>query len=117
MFGDRTLSRLERLLQREGAALMSGDLAALASIADEREALSEKLAARPAGSDRDAAILRRIAGLSERNRGLLEAARRGVEAGRTRVEEIAAARRVETYSQMGARSELHLPRTTLHKRA
>ncbi|WP_374392973.1 hypothetical protein [Tabrizicola sp.] len=89
---------LEALLDQAAAALMAGDLAALARLAPKIEA------ARIAPTDRASA--ERLQAKARRNARLLEAATRGVKAARLRMTEIARGPTLTTYDARGHKAEI-----------
>ena len=89
---------LEALLDQAAAALMAGDLAALARLAPKIEA------ARIAPTDRASA--ERLEQKARRNARLLEAATRGVKAARLRMSEIARGPTFTTYDARGHKAEI-----------
>jgi hypothetical protein len=101
---------LEDLLDRTAAALLLGDLAALAELAPQTEALAET----PVALDRSAAERLRVK--AERNARLLTAATRGLRSARARMVEIAAGPTLTTYDALGRRSSLAPPPTIAPRR-
>jgi flagellar biosynthesis/type III secretory pathway chaperone len=111
---DVTIEGIDELLEDERRALLSGDLMALSSIADRKEALAQQLSGtKPAGPELVA--LRRKA---ERNAELLEAATKGLRSVTRRLAEIQRANGpLETYGQDGTRHTLGAGRGSLEKKA
>ena len=89
---------LEALLDQVAAALLGGDLAALARLTPEMEAL------RIAPPDRASAV--RLQQKALRNARLLEAATRGVKAARLRMTEITRGPTLTTYDARGQKAEI-----------
>ncbi len=89
---------LEALLDQAAAALMQGDLAALARLTPGIEA------ARIAPTDRASA--ERLQTKARRNARLLEAATRGVKAARLRMSEITRGPTLTTYDARGQKAEI-----------
>lgn len=81
--GDAPAAALAQLLAEERACLLSGDLAALPRLIAAKERLLGLVGSAAAPS---AAVLARLRDAAERNQGLLDAALRGVQAARTRLE-------------------------------
>ena len=92
---------LETLLDQAAAALMAGDLAALARLTPGIEA------ARIAPPDRASA--ERLQAKARRNARLLEAATRGVKAARLRMTEITRGPTLTTYDARGHKAEIAPP--------
>lgn len=92
------MTQLETLLDQAAAALLAGDLVALARLAPEIEA------ARIAPPDRASA--ERLQVKAQRNARLLEAASRGVKAARLRMTEITRGPTLTTYDARGLRAEI-----------
>ncbi len=92
---------LEALLDQAAAALMAGDLAALAGLTPAIEA------ARIAPPDRASA--ERLQAKARRNARLLEAATRGVKAARLRMSEIARGPTLTTYDARGQKAQIAPP--------
>jgi hypothetical protein len=90
----------EQLLDATRAALLAGDLAALAPLAERCEQLLA------GGLPRDPAGLGRIAAKADRNAALLTAAARGVASARRRVAELSGGARFLTYDSAGRRGVL-----------
>ncbi|TCM87048.1 hypothetical protein [Rhodovulum steppense] len=106
---------LEDLLEREAEALRRADFAALTGIAEEKERLAAALAAAP---EEDADRLARLRALAERNAGLLEAVRRGVDSAAEtlrRAREPAAP--LSTYDKSGQCSPIGATQGSLTRRA
>ena len=102
------MTPLEALLDQAAAALLAGDLAALARLTPEIEA------ARIASPDRASA--ERLQAKAQRNARLLDAASRGVKAARLRVTEITRGPTLTTYDARGFRSEIAPPGLTPARR-
>lgn len=104
-------------LQHEREHIIRGDLAGLAEDSEAREARLAKLESLKAPIS--ARLQRRIERLradAERNAGLLQAAMKGVQAGRRKIEEMVAARHsLASYDASGAAVD-RLARTTHEKR-
>jgi flagellar biosynthesis/type III secretory pathway chaperone len=105
---------VDRLLDEERAALLAGDLAALAGIVDRKEELLRALAdgqtSRPA--------LAALRGKAERNAELLGAASRGVRTVLRRITEIREANGpLKTYGRDGTQQTLGSTTGSLEKRA
>ena len=96
--GDRTAARLLRLLKDEREAILSGAYDRLGPIAPRKETLLTKLAP----SD---PALPSVAAAVTRNQALLEAAMRGLAAGRDAIAERKAGPKLTTYSADGSTSE------------
>ena len=92
------MTQLEDLLDQAAAALLSGDLAALARLTPALESAS------PAAPDRASA--ERLQQKAQRNARLLEAATRGVKAARHRVAEITRGPTLTTYDARGQRAKI-----------
>lgn len=92
------MTQLEALLDQAAAALLAGDLPALARLSPAIEA------ARIAPTDRESAG--RLLHKAERNARLLEAAGRGVKAARLRMAEVARGPTLTTYDARGHRAEI-----------
>jgi hypothetical protein len=101
------MSPLETLLDQVRAALVGGDLAALAGLED------AMLAAADTVSLLDPQAIRRVKRKAERNAQLLQAANRGLRAARTRMAEIATGPRLSTYDSRGRKSSLAGPAAAL----
>lgn len=98
------LDRVETLLARERAALLSGSLGALEPIAAEKARLIAALATRPG---RDPARLARLARQAAQNQALLEAALGGLRRVAARIAAHAdAPRGLDTYDAGGTRHSL-----------
>ncbi len=110
---DWHLTKLMKLLERERAHLLRGDLAAAAELSDGKERLLEKLDI----SGLDAPRLRRLTTSASRNERLIAAAREGVSAARQRLQQIRQGPGVRTYMANGTRETIRPPQTSLHKRA
>jgi flagellar biosynthesis/type III secretory pathway chaperone len=78
------IEALAELMERERAAILGGDLAALARMAEAKEALVGRVARLSA----DSAGLERLRRLASRNGVLLAAAAQGVRAGMARLKQI-----------------------------
>lgn len=102
-----------KLLDEERRALLAGDIAWAAKLAGRKAALLD--AFDPETTDR--AILTQIGTHAIYNHGLLDAARRGIEAARERVAAILHAGPGETYSVLGQKQPLHPSKPSLHKLA
>jgi D-aminopeptidase len=89
---------LEALLDQAAAALLGGDLAALARLTPEIEAI------RIVPTDRASAL--RLQQKAQRNARLLEAATRGVKAARLRMTEITRGPTLTTYDARGQKAEI-----------
>jgi hypothetical protein len=90
------MTRLETLLDEGAAALLAGDLAALARLAPEIEAASV--------DPFDRAGAERLHAKAQRNARLLQAASRGVRAARQRVTEILHGPTLTTYDAHGRKA-------------
>lgn len=88
---------IERLLDRTHAALIAGDLAALAPLAVAVEDLAGTI------GRVDSATARRLHAKADRNGRMLQAAARGVRAARSRIAEISAEPGLTTYDARGRR--------------
>ncbi|MCX7645338.1 MAG: hypothetical protein N2Z62_08600 [Rhodobacteraceae bacterium] len=84
MTGSDAAEALRRLLAEERAALLSGDLAALAGLIAAKEAALESLSA--SGVPSDTAALERLRDQAAQNQTLLDAALRGVRSVQERLE-------------------------------
>jgi flagellar biosynthesis/type III secretory pathway chaperone len=111
---DSTFENVERLLDAERAALLSGDLGALAGIAERKESLVRELAeSEPARGG-----LARLRAKAERNAELLTASAKGVRAVVRRVGEIRDANGpLKTYGRDGTQQTLGSAAGSLEKRA
>jgi flagellar biosynthesis/type III secretory pathway chaperone len=109
------IAALERLLERERAALLAGDLAQLPALIAGKERLLPALehAARP-----EAAALDRLKARAEANQVLLDAALHGVRAARARLETArSGGPALSTYDARG-KAESHAPaRPSVERRA
>jgi hypothetical protein len=83
--GGDPAAALSQLLSEERACLLSGDLAALPRLIAAKERLLSRVEAAPAPPT---AVLARLRDAAERNQGLLDAALRGVQAARARLETV-----------------------------
>lgn len=92
------MTQLEDLLDQAAAALLGGDLAALARLAPEIEV------AQITPTDRAGA--ERLRQKAQRNARLLEAAARGVKAARLRMAEIARGPTLTTYDARGQKAQI-----------
>jgi len=92
------MMQLEALLDQAAAALLVGDMAALARLAPEIEAAQ---IAPP-----DPASAERLQRKAQRNARLLEAAGRGVKAARLRLSEITRGPTLTTYDARGQKAEI-----------
>lgn len=90
------MTRLEHLLDDAAAALLAGDLAALARLTPEMEAASL--------DPTDRAGAERVQRKAQRNARLLQAATRGVKAARLRVAEILHGPTLTTYDARGQKA-------------
>ncbi len=107
-------ARLSDLLEVERQALLGGDYAALADIADRKAPLMEAFAAN--GPSREA--LGRIARKVRRNQALLEAAIDGLRAASDRIraiEEVQGA--LSTYDREGQKADLAGPAPVIERKA
>lgn len=107
---------LRDLLDREQAALLAGRLDELARLVPEKERIAAHLFGDATPMDADALTgLRQIA---ERNARLLEAARRGIEAARERIDQIRnGGPQMQTYDRRGRRSSLSGAPSRVKRRA
>lgn len=97
-------TRLEELLDRARAAIMTADFAGAAAITPEIEAALTDL-----GSLADPAQLERLKNKALRNAALMDAARKGMRAAHRRMEEIrAVAKGGQTYDGHGKRADFQL---------
>lgn len=90
------MTPLDDLLDQAAAALLAGDLPALAALAQRIEA---------ADLPGDRASVARLQGKAQRNARLLEAAMRGVKAARLRVAEITSGPTLTTYDARGQKAQ------------
>lgn len=108
--------RVRDLLEREHAALLAGQLDTIARLAPERERLMGQLA----DSAERASLpgLRALRVMAEHNEHLLAAARRGLEAARTRLAQLRnGGPRLNTYDRQGQRVCLDATPGRLERRA
>jgi len=109
--GDRTALRIARLLEEERAAILSGDYDTLAPIAARKDTLFARLGP----SD---PALPELAAAVQRNQHLLEAAMRGLAAGREAIAARDGTVELTTYAADGRTSAASVPGTdTLDRRA
>ncbi|MFB9148524.1 flagellar protein FlgN [Roseovarius ramblicola] len=103
----RIEARLESLLARERAALLSGDLHAVGALAPEKEALAAELGTLGAGA---LAALRRLGGTARRNQALLDGTLQGIRRAGAR---LSACRRLrgamDTYDPQGRKTTIAGP--------
>ena len=113
---DSAARALETLLEQERAALIAGDLDALARLLPGKEQL---IAALEGGQSAPPDVLRALDGKLRRNQLLLDGALDGIRAVSTRLAQLRAARGgFETYSADGRRRDIELlPQTTVERRA
>jgi hypothetical protein len=90
---------LDDLLDQTSAALLSGDLTALARLSPLVETAASEL-------PRDPAALARLKAKADRNSRLIAAAARGVRAARTRLGEIVRGPVLNTYDAQGRRESV-----------
>lgn len=103
MTNDRALERAEDYFERERAILLSGKLEDLAGLVEEREAVLAGISA----TEGDAARIRRLRDLAERNGALLLSASEGVGRAMKRLSELRkAAGPIGSYSESGSRCEI-----------
>lgn len=95
--------KLIDILDEEFGFLLRGDYAALPGLADRKERLEERFRDAPP-DDRDA--LKALAEAAERNAGLIDAARRGLEQARVQIREIRTGMTQATYGKSGVRRPL-----------
>ena len=108
------IDEVERLLDDERAALVSGNLPAIEEIAARKAALADRLAGARVASETLAALKRR----AEENAALLDAAARGLRTATRRLSEIRSANGpLRTYGQDGAERRLGLAKGSFEKRA
>lgn len=104
---ERLGARLESLLARERAALLSGDLDAVGALAPEKEALAADLGQLGAGA---LASLRRLRGTAQRNQALLDGTLAGIRRASAR---LSACRRLrgamDTYDPQGRKTTIAAP--------
>lgn len=111
---DHRFAEVERLLDDERAALLSGDLGALADLAERKEALARDLAE----SEPEQGTLAALKARSERNAELLAAAARGVRTVMRRITDIREANGpLKTYGRDGTPQTLGASGGSLEKRA
>lgn len=103
----------EDLLDRERRMILSGRVADLPRLADDKARILRDL-----GALRDAGRLERLAGLGRRNQALLDAAAQGIRDVRDRLSEIrATAGTLATYSSDGQRQTTATVTRTFERRA
>jgi hypothetical protein len=103
----------EDLLDRERRMILSGRVADLARLADDKARILRDL-----GGLRDPARLDRLAGLGRRNQALLAAAAQGIRDVRHRLSDIrATAGTLATYSSDGQRQTTATAKTSFERRA
>lgn len=110
---DRPFTRLVALLNRECALLKDGDIVGAAALTDAKERLLVALAAK----ELRAGEADRLRHLAERNQALVQAAGRGIEAARDRLEAIRRGADIHAYAANGTREMIRKPVMTLQKRA
>ena len=103
-------TELEELLDQTRTALMAGDLAGLAVLAERTERLPVAL------PRTDPATAERLRGKAERNARLLQAAARGIRAARQRITEIGNAPVLSTYDNRGRRELVAAPSAAVPRR-
>lgn len=115
MSGSDPAAGLDRLLEQEREALVSGDLARLPALIADKERL---LAALERGAPPGAAALERLRARATANQVLLDAALRGVRAARARLETArSGGPALSTYDARG-KAESHAPaRPNVERRA
>ena len=101
---------LEDLLDQTRAALLQGDLAALAALGPQVEVVAESLGAA------DAATADRIRRKAQRNLTLLEASKSGLRAAQARLGDIFAAPTLTTYDAAGRKAAIPLVSAALPRR-
>lgn len=95
---------LERMLDTERKLLLAGEFAALASLAEEKAALAERLGAgRP---DLPAEDYARLSERAAHNEALLRSARRGIQAAMAQLRQFSDGEHQSTYSREGERRPL-----------
>lgn len=109
----RLASRMMRLLERERAMLIAGNIDGAVKLTSAKDKLAEKLMAALPDEEAVAAIR----DSAERNRRLIDAAKRGVESAQRRIASLRRGVGVNTYSASGARNLISRTQGTLHKRA
>ena len=111
---DPRFAEVEQLLDDERAALLSGELGALAGLAERKEALVRDLTdSRPEGG-----ALAALKAKSERNAELLAAAAKGVRTAMRRIGDIREANGpLKTYGRDGTQQTLGSSGGSLEKRA
>jgi flagellar biosynthesis/type III secretory pathway chaperone len=107
------IDAFEDLLDRERRMILSGRVADLARLAEDKARILRDL-----GGLRDAGRLDRVAGLCRHNHDLLEAAAQGIRDVRDRLSDIrATAGTLATYSSDGKRQTTVTAKTSFERRA
>lgn len=107
------LEILDQLLDRERAALLAGDLAAMTDLAEQKEKILNDM------TNADRAGLAKLQGKAQRNSELLDSAMTGIRSVIDRLQALRDARRtLETYDQNGLRHSIEShPRMRIERRA
>jgi len=110
------INALDALLERERAALLSGDLESIAHLLEEKEALFDRLNAIPQA---DSPNLNALKGKVQRNQALLDNALKGIRAVAARMSAMRKIRRsLDTYDESGKRTTIEGQKAAkLEKRA
>lgn len=105
------LAELEDVLEEERHLLINGRINAIQQLVERKAKLSDCLAReRPAAP---AEVYRRLGCKAERNKALLEAAQRGLQAAITQLRQTASAADQTTYSRTGDRLSLARTRSSI----
>jgi flagellar biosynthesis/type III secretory pathway chaperone len=105
------LAELEDVLEEERRLLISGRISAIQELVERKAKLSKCLAReRPAAP---VEVYRRLSWRAERNKALLEAAQRGLQAAMAQVKQAASATDQTTYSRTGDRLPLARTRSSI----
>lgn len=113
---DELILELDKILDQEKSALLSGDLDALANIVTEKERLVEALNAAELTASEP---LRQVSDKVSQNKVLLESALDGIRSAARRLAELRRARKtLDTYDRMGKKNRIEEPsESQVEKRA
>ena len=104
MSEQRLFTRIERLLDQEKEAVLSGDLQQLPHLLTQKEKLFSQIAEKP---DLDLALLSRLQQKTEHNQKILDAAMLGIRAASDRMSDIKSnGSGLKTYSPQGVRAQI-----------
>ncbi|RVV97951.1 hypothetical protein EKE94_10810 [Mesobaculum littorinae] len=112
------VTRLERLLEKERVALVSGRLRDLPALLEQKERLLAGVAEAMTEGTEDAERLRRVTSAAARNAELSGAVMAGLKSVRDRLADVREGSRCGTYGADGARHAIGaIPGRSLHRRA